>query len=262
MTTATVGRPGFSIGRVASMTFGAIGRNLLPFLLLSVMAIAPGVLVSFLLVRGLQNGGQVSPSNFLTISFWLTFLASYLVALVLVALLQAALVQGTIADLNGRQVSVVEALKSSLRVFLPLVGLVIVMSIGIGVAFIALIFPGLMLYTAWLVGVPVLVVERKRILDSLSRSAELTKGYRWPIFGAVIVFFLGATILGMAVRPIFGLAIMAPNAAAMSTTYIILNGVIQVFTSMVSTTGVATIYYELRSVKEGIGPEQLASVFD
>jgi hypothetical protein len=106
------------------------------------------------------------------------------------------------------------------------------------------------------------VVERKRILDSLSRSAELTKGYRWPIFGAVVVFYLGAAILQMAVRPMFGLAIMAPNAAAMSTTYIILNAVIQLFTSMVSTTGVATIYYELRSVKEGIGPEQLASVFD
>jgi hypothetical protein len=262
MTTATVGQPGFSIGRVASMTFGAIGRNLLPFLLLSAMAIIPSALVSFFLVQGVQNGGQVSPSNFLTISFWIAFVASYLVALVLIFLLQAALVQGTIADLNGRKVSVIEALKSSIRVFLPLVGLEIVTSVGVGVAFVALIFPGFMLLTAWLVGVPVLVVERKPILDSLSRSAELTKGYRWPLFGTIVVFYLGAAILQLAVRPIFGLTLVAPSVGAMSVAYIALDSVVRIFTSMVSTAGVATIYYELRSVKEGVGPEQLASVFD
>jgi hypothetical protein len=48
----------------------------------------------------------------------------------------------------------------------------------------------------------------------------------------------------------------------MSVAYIALDSVVRIFTSMVSTAGVATIYYELRSVKEGVGPEQLASVFD
>jgi hypothetical protein len=31
---------------------------------------------------------------------------------------------------------------------------------------------------------------------------------------------------------------------------------------MVGGTGVATIYYQLRAIKEGIAPEKLAAVFD
>jgi hypothetical protein len=33
-------------------------------------------------------------------------------------------------------------------------------------------------------------------------------------------------------------------------------------TSIIGSTFVAAIYYELRQIKEGIGPEALASVFD
>jgi len=32
--------------------------------------------------------------------------------------------------------------------------------------------------------------------------------------------------------------------------------------AVIASAGVASIYYELRSIKEGIGPEALASVFD
>ena len=47
--------------------------------------------------------------------------------------------------------------------------------------------PGLIIYTVlWLV-VPVAVVERPGIVASLRRSSMLTKGYRWQIFGMVLI---------------------------------------------------------------------------
>ena len=51
-----------------------------------------------------------------------------------------------------------------------------------------------------------------------------------------------------------------------SLTFHILNSLFtaltQAATTMISATGVAAIYYEIRQLKEGIGAENLAAVFD
>ena len=124
-----------------------------------------------------------------------------------------------------------------------------------------LIVPGFMLMTAWTVSVPVLVVEHKGILDSFSRSAELTRGHRWSIFGIIVVFYVCLFIVEFAARPFFGVA-MVSRLSGMPVAYLLFNTLIGVITSVIAATGVACIYYELRTAKEGIGPEQLASVFE
>jgi hypothetical protein len=52
-------------------------------------------------------------------------------------------------------------------------------------------------------------------------------------------------------------------AAAVNTWPVILaSALAQMINAILSAAGTASIYYELRQIKEGIGPEALASVFD
>jgi hypothetical protein len=50
--------------------------------------------------------------------------------------------------------------------------------------------------------------------------------------------------------------------SAMTPAYLVVTSVMTVANTLVSYTGLAVIYYELRRLKEGIGPEALASIFD
>jgi hypothetical protein len=50
--------------------------------------------------------------------------------------------------------------------------------------------------------------------------------------------------------------------AFMTPAYGIVMLVITVASTLISYTGLAVIYYELRRLKEGVGPEALASIFD
>ncbi len=123
-----------------------------------------------------------------------------------------------------------------------------------------LIFPSLMLWTAWSVIVPVRIVENTSIAQSFSRSARLTAGHRWPVFGILLVISLGTIALAYAARPFFGMTF--GRAVAALPSYYIAIGVVHVLTYMVSATAAASIYYELRLAKDGIGPEHLAAVFE
>ena len=262
MVDAVAGSPAFSIGRVSSMTFAVIGRNLVPFLIVTVIAVLPQEIAAQLFVQSTLVMGKPDPAKFLSAVYWISFFGLELVSVILAFLLQAALMHGTIVDLNGQKVSIGDALSTSLRAFWPLLGLAIVSSMGIGLGLIFLVFPGLMLAMAWAVGVPVLVVEHKGVLDSLSRSGDLTRGSRWPIFGLAAIFYVGAATLGATVKPLMGLSILSPQVPTFSILYVLVDGAVRSMTSLVGSIGIACIYYELRTSKEGIGPQQLASVFD
>ena len=51
-----------------------------------------------------------------------------------------------------------------------------------------------------------------------------------------------------------------------SFSYYVLNAILtalgQVFATLINAVGVAAVYYEIRQIKEGIGAENLAAVFD
>ena len=53
--------------------------------------------------------------------------------------------------------------------------------------------PGLMLWTTWMVVIPVQVEERGDILTSFGRSMALTRGARWQVF-ALVFGLLAATV--------------------------------------------------------------------
>jgi hypothetical protein len=76
---------------------------------------------------------------------------------------------------------------------------------GIGIAFglVLLILPGLFLLTIWAVIAPVIVVERRRALDSFGRSRELVRGHGWTVFGIVLITGLLSAIASTLLQAAF-----------------------------------------------------------
>jgi hypothetical protein len=106
-------------------------------------------------------------------------------------LLQAALVKA-VQDVRDGTVDM--DLGATLRAALPFVGTVAVASIlaaiGIGIGFILIIVPGLILLTFWSLIVPEIVIGGAGALESFGRSWRTVRGYAWNVFGTFVVVFL------------------------------------------------------------------------
>ncbi|HXQ10402.1 MAG TPA: hypothetical protein VN805_05310 [Caulobacteraceae bacterium] len=256
----------FELGRVIERTFASIVRNFAVFALLALLlAGIPAALTGGLLALA-STGATSTPvaagdTGLVAIgasAFSITFFVGAIAAFVL----RGAIVYGAVADLNGRRASLGECLSTGLRHVGWLFLLAIVVTVAEVCGYILLIVPGLMMLTAWIVAVPAQVVERTGVFGAMQRSADLTRGHRWPIFGLMVIFVLGSGLVqGVAA------AATAPLVAASATTgqvvsQVVIQPLATTLTALVAAVGVASIYFELRSAREGIGPEALAAVFD
>jgi len=256
----------FEIGRVVSRTFGAIGRNLLTFGLLSLVPGIPAALWYWGFARlSPAAAGNGSDVDFVAAGIIGVAALSYYIA---GFVFQASVVHGTVAYLNGKNASFADCLSTGLSHFFPLFLMSILIGLGILAGLLLFLLPGLILAVAWSVAVPVRVVERASITDALKRSRELTHGHRWAVFGLLLIFFglgFGITRLVRSVAAV-ALLVSAPAGARaevfFSPAYIAVSTIAAMISITIGAAGVASIYYELRLFKEGIGPEALAAVFD
>ena len=236
----------FDLGRVAARTFGVIGRH--PALFLGVALLFSGLPAFGLALRedARLSAGGVGPIVSLLVGGFVYF--------VFASLMQTSLVVATLQDLSGRRVDFAACVSRALRLFLPLVGLSIVMGVALMFGFLLLIVPGVILYLMWFVAAPVLVEERRGVFAALARSRVLTAGARWPIFGLVVAFLI-LTALATAAQALLERLVPAGIASAA------IGAAASMLTSLIASTGVAATYVELRTVKEGADVDALAAVF-
>jgi hypothetical protein len=258
---AALGR--FEIGRVATRTFEVIRGNFLSFFVLGLLATLPATAYSVATTIGALPS-TLAGADARTVTLFLAgTLGSALVGAFCGVILQATLTYGTVSYLNNQPVVLSRALGIGLREFLPLFAIALLEGLGIAGGFLLLIVPGFMLYVMWAVVVPVRVAEHKGVFESFGRSRALTEGYRWPIFGTLIVFYLGAGVAQATTRPmIVAGGIAGGSASPMLYVGIVLTSLLGAVVAVVSATLISCIYYELRLIKEGVGPEQIASVFE
>jgi hypothetical protein len=257
---------GFDLGRVIERTFASIGRNLAVFALLALLlAGVPAALTGGLLAMAMTGSPSVlgsAGSPGLAAVGASAFSITYFVGAIAAFVLRGAIVYGAVADLNGRRANFGECLSTGLRHVGWLFLLAVVVTVAEVCGYILLVVPGLMMLTAWIVAVPAQVVERTGVFGAMQCSADLTRGHRWPIFGLIVIFVLGSGLVqGLAT------AATAPLVAASATAGQLVSGVVirpvaTAVTALVAAVGIASIYFELRSAREGIGPEALAAVFD
>jgi hypothetical protein len=98
--------------------------------------------------------------------------------------LQGTLVYAVDDVRDGRIDSSIQELFERVRPYLwTLIGAGILAGLGIALGFVLLIVPGLILLTWWCLITPVIVLEKKAVGESFSRSRELVRGHGWTVFG-------------------------------------------------------------------------------
>jgi hypothetical protein len=241
------------MGAVIKELFAVLGRNFVTFLVLTLILVGiPALLTGYLQMTYMRAG---------TIFAWQPLLANFAVAIGSL-ILQCTVIYGAVTDLNGKRASLGACLSVGLASFLPVLGIGILFYIACVIGFILLIVPAFLLITAWIVAVPVYVAERPGLIASFGRSAELTRGNRWRIFALLIVYIVVFIIIE-AVTGVFGNASrIASGAGIPMFQALFLTPLIAVVSGLVTSTGVATLYVELRRVRDGVGPSELAAVFD
>jgi hypothetical protein len=248
------------LGRVIQQLFSVLGRNFATFAILAVLLAGVPTAVLYGLMGDLlaRNG---DPSQIFGPRLGWFFLGALVTGLFGV-IMQATIIYGTVSDLNERKVSLADSLSVGLRAFLPILGLGILMGLAIMLGFILLIVPGLMLAIAWCVAVPAYVVEQPGIIGAFGRSAALTRGNRWRIFGLFVIYIVAAFVVQLVVNMIGGVTNLATIGGSGLVNRIVLLPLIQVITLLISSTGVAVLYVELRRLRDGVGPAGLAAIFD
>ncbi len=249
----------FEIGRVIQRLFEVLGRNFPTFFVCAaVLAGIPAVLLGAFQVASI--GGAAGSLG--TQALGALLFISVPLTLVTGALLQAAIIHGTVSDLNGRKASLVDCLTTSLRLLLPLIAISVLVGIATFVGLIFFLAPGVIIALAFCVAVPAEVVERPGIIQSISRSVDLTRDHRGAIFGLTMLYLVSSIIIQIIGAALAGIAGTATPLGFANASALIATPLAQTFTTLIGAAGVGSIYYELRSIKEGIGPEALAAVFD
>ncbi len=113
----------------------------------------------------------------------------------------AAAVSVLIGQLAGHRLAWRAAFQNAFAALPALVVINVMAAIGIGLASLLLIVPGLMLIVRWAVVGSVRIVEGPGMERAFRRSAYLTHGHRWRLFGLFVM-------LGAAVGCVMGLAIV------------------------------------------------------
>lgn len=76
----------------------------------------------------------------------------------------------------------------------------ILAALGVGLGLLLLIVPGLILWTWWLVIVPVIMLEGTGVMAAFGRSRELVRGHGWSVFGVLVL----TIVILIAVDVVFG----------------------------------------------------------
>lgn len=228
-----------SIGSVLNRAFSVLGKNPALFLGLSFIATFPTQL--------LNNLADDDP---------LFLIILLLIGVILGTVLQAVIAYGVFEVLRGHKVSMIETLTRGFVQLVPVLIASILMGLGITLGFFLLIVPGVILMLFWAVAIPACVVERLGPVASLKRSAELTKGFRGKILGLIIITALFVGIFQAVCSGI--LMVFLPQGFFLGIILGLVLTIPQAFQAIVY----AIIYFDLRTVKEGLSLESLAKFFD
>jgi hypothetical protein len=131
--------------------------------------------------------------------------------------------------------------------WLPLVVVVLVTAIGVLFGSLALLIPGIYLYTRWYVAAPAVVAEDLGPMAALRRSWALVKGQLWRVFGISIVLGLVAGACGAAFAgPVTLLASALDSGVLAVLGTVLADAVVLSYTALGST----LLYFDLRARRD------------
>ena len=248
-------RVGPTVGSIVSRAFKAYGANFWTLaLLVTVMVVPFFVLVfagAFGAVSLTPQGARGEPPDVGT--FFAVFVPVLLLASVVFAVGFGGMVYGTVRWLGGQRAGVGDMLRQGLRTLLPVVGTAFLVTLAVLLGYVLLIIPGIMVAVATSLAFPAVVVERLGPVAAFQRSLDLSRGFRWQLFGCFAVLFvvqMGLSIVNM------GLQLAVPIAGAFLSIGVML------LSYPLPWLVIAVAYHDLRVAKEGVDTSALVQVFE
>ena len=184
----------------------------------------------------------------------------FVITVVSSALAEAACLKAVSDTYVGTDTDWRGSLRFGFRRLGSLLWLTLIHGVLLLLAFAACIVPGIWLYAAWSVAVPVLLVEGTRGFKALGRSFNLVRGRWWPTAGTLLL----ANILAAAVSFGFGLLALPFVLTGRDNEFVfdLANGIFGAVASVLTipfvAAVVAVIYFDLRVRKEGFDLQLMA----
>jgi len=251
----TMAEPGMiDSARVMRRGFRVFGENFVPFagvalLLTGLPSAAAQYLAASAVLRGEPTGVES-----------LLYLGTLLVSWLFGSLLQGILVRATVLDLADAELELGRCIVTALGLILPIFAISFLVFLGSAIGSIFLIVPGAIFYIAMIAAIPALIEERAGVFGSMKRSHRLTRGCWLQIFVLLVLFMIFSLFVWSIFSLAFGVSlfvpgsdqpVMAAGAAGLGST----------ITAVVASTMIASLYIELRAVREGATTNDLASIF-
>jgi uncharacterized membrane protein len=173
---------------------------------------------------------------------------------------------GTVAAVWDIQVGRKPSIRQSYRVawkhLLSAIVAAILSALAIGAGFVLLIVPGIIIALAFSLMYPVIIAEDAGGPDALGRSWDLTKGYRWKIFVAALVYFAVSMAITYGIQfPVLMTSALVFSQGSAPIWFTIIAALTSVLGSVLPAPLFAIasclIYYDARVRKEGFDLQRL-----
>jgi hypothetical protein len=259
--TTNLSSASLGVGSIISESFSILFRHFFAVLLLSL-----GPTLLSVVISGLLNGWNaalgIAEPTAPDAGFVIRTGIDTIVQLVLSGVTTALLVQMAYDAKLQRPLRIGQYFGPALSAAIPIA----ILGLGAGIltvlGMIALIIPGIWIYAVFSM-MPAAVVIEKVGFGGLGRSANLTKEYRWPIVGAIILLVIIAAIIGFVAMFIVGILLGSTgfNGIGMVIAILVLS-LVSAIGAALGSISVALIYARLREIKEGATVRDIAAVFD
>jgi hypothetical protein len=164
----------FSVGNAISYGWNAYWKNVGPMVVMVLVIIAANIVI------GLLGSGVSGAAGRIVLQ-----LISFVVGVVLAM----GLIRAALAVVEGRTPEVNMIFQT--EGFVPYLLASIVFGIAVFAGLILLIVPGIIIAVMWhFFGYVIVEHPETGVLESLNRSAEITKGHRWQLFGLGLLLIL------------------------------------------------------------------------
>ncbi len=281
----------YSIGRVFSRARDQLKHGFWPALAFTAIVYIAGSVISSMItlpftigstIASLQPGAAATPPDpfamFSNPVFVIAWIVSLLFTFASTSMLYAGLFHAYAVAREDEKLDVGDLLQIGFRKMWPVLGVSLLAGLGAVLGYMLLIVPGIILSLMWSVATPACVAENLGVMDSLKRSADLTKGSKLQIFLTWLLLVVVAVgIYLLIVLVVIGVVVAviasakgggAPSGGVIAVGVIL--GVVLVlaliaamvvfYMYMISLQ--ASIYRETRLVREGSAGHGLREVFE